>query len=447
MVEFEIEKLFDKFDHRISLAGDEHVAILYGLNGLGKTTILRILDGLLSWNASVLRDIPFERVAMKFDNDVSLQITKEQSISSGEKPGHRYQLYLLKGGKQYGYLDWKAEDSIKGVTAIQQRHPYLRPLDDNYWEDITDGEIISTNEIQRRFGIDVTEDMSVQPVNSWLRASLPDVSVRLIDTQRVFRAYPRPPRGRNRHPSAPPDANSVSSYGRQLAQSIQQVLARYYEETQKLDQSFPSRLLSAMKTPQINSASSSQADAVNAKFAQVDEKRQRLRDAGLLQKEEDLVSLHQESPGEIQKLLNVYLSDILAKLSVFNDILARIELLKRIIDEHFRFKQLKISRDIGFEFLTDNGKSLSASKLSSGEQHIVILVYELLFVEQPGTLILIDEPEISLHISWQSSFLEDVERIAKINQNDVLIATHSPQIIGNRLDITQALEAPVESAR
>jgi predicted ATPase len=44
-------------------------------------------------------------------------------------------------------------------------------------------------------------------------------------------------------------------------------------------------------------------------------------------------------------------------------------------------------------------------------------------------LVLIDEPEISLHVGWQVAFIPDIQRIAEIRGLRFIVATHSPQII------------------
>ena len=71
-----------------------------------------------------------------------------------------------------------------------------------------------------------------------------------------------------------------------------------------------------------------------------------------------------------------------------------------------------------------------------------MLLYQLLFKVDKDSLILIDEPELSLHIAWQEEFLRDLKRIASVSSFDVLIATHSPQIIGERWDLTVELKGP-----
>jgi predicted ATP-binding protein involved in virulence len=48
---------------------------------------------------------------------------------------------------------------------------------------------------------------------------------------------------------------------------------------------------------------------------------------------------------------------------------------------------------------------------------------------------LIDEPELSLHVTWQKAFLTELMAIIRSVNFDVLIATHSPFIVGDRFDL------------
>jgi predicted ATP-binding protein involved in virulence len=155
---------------------------------------------------------------------------------------------------------------------------------------------------------------------------------------------------------------------------------------------------------------------------------------------------HFEVPTSIDNskvdVLSVYIEDVDKKLSVFDDLFTRIDLFKNILSRRFLFKEVSINKNDGIVFFTSDGAPLSASSLSSGEQHEVVLLYQLLFKVKPHSLILIDEPELSLHIAWQEQFLNDLERITSLSDFDVLIATHSPQIISNRWDLTVELKGP-----
>ncbi len=139
-------------------------------------------------------------------------------------------------------------------------------------------------------------------------------------------------------------------------------------------------------------------------------------------------------------VLSVYVRDVAQKLAVFDDLAGKIDLLKSIINRRFRHKRIVVSRDKGIRFTTDTGQPLDATSLSSGEQHELVMLCELLFKIQKDSLILIDEPEISLHIAWQQEFLQDLLEMVRLSGFDVLLATHSPQIINDRWDLTVQLE-------
>ena len=123
--------------------------------------------------------------------------------------------------------------------------------------------------------------------------------------------------------------------------------------------------------------------------------------------------------------------------------LNRIELIRSIVDARFLQKTISIDRREGFVAHTRDGRRLKLSGLSSGEQHELVLLYELLFRAEQNTFILIDEPELSLHIAWQQQFLRDLLKITKVASLTALVATHSPQIIHDRWDLTVELLGPI----
>ena len=130
------------------------------------------------------------------------------------------------------------------------------------------------------------------------------------------------------------------------------------------------------------------------------------------------------------------------KPEVFDNLTDKIELFVRIVNSKFIHKRMEISKDSGFVFTSSDGKILRPENLSSGEQHAVVLFHVLLFKVQSDTLILIDEPELSLHVVWQQQFIKDIQDIIRLDGFDVLVATHSPQIIHDRWDLAVALKDP-----
>ena len=54
---------------------------------------------------------------------------------------------------------------------------------------------------------------------------------------------------------------------------------------------------------------------------------------------------------------------------------------------------------------------------------------------------MIDEPELSLHVTWQNKFIDELKQIVEQSKFDVLIATHSATIVGNNSHLMQRLNA------
>ncbi len=66
--------------------------------------------------------------------------------------------------------------------------------------------------------------------------------------------------------------------------------------------------------------------------------------------------------------------------------------------------------------------------LSSGERQILLLLVEIVRRIKPGGLILIDEPEISLHPTWQRALVAALDKIIEQYDAQVVLATHSLEI-------------------
>ncbi|MGB3693155.1 MAG: AAA family ATPase [Spirulinaceae cyanobacterium] len=193
-------------------------------------------------------------------------------------------------------------------------------------------------------------------------------------------------------------------------------------------------------------------EELRQKLNKLESTRSRLIEVGLLDKEEEaeFQIQAQDIDESTKNALSVYVEDVEKKLNVFAETARKIDLLRRIINKKFAYsyKEIKFSKDKGFIFATlyddssTEAKKLSPTDLSSGEQHELVLLYELLFKVQPNSLVMIDEPELSLHVGWQIQFLEDLKEITKLADLDILMATHSPDIIQDRWDLTVELKRP-----
>ncbi|MEW3721718.1 AAA family ATPase [Pseudomonas aeruginosa] len=86
---------------------------------------------------------------------------------------------------------------------------------------------------------------------------------------------------------------------------------------------------------------------------------------------------------------------------------------------------LKLTKNI-----KGNSQELSLRRASSGEQCLLVIILGIAGSIENNTLILIDEPEISLHPSWQEKFMDLLIKVfADYEKCHFIIATHSPQIV------------------
>ncbi len=82
-------------------------------------------------------------------------------------------------------------------------------------------------------------------------------------------------------------------------------------------------------------------------------------------------------------------------------------------------------------FKTKDGSYIDIDSLSNGEKQILSYALLLFVRGLQNYLILIDEPEFSLHPSWQNKITGVFQRYASEYNCQVILATHSPQIIGS----------------
>ena len=135
-------------------------------------------------------------------------------------------------------------------------------------------------------------------------------------------------------------------------------------------------------------------------------------------------------------LINMYLQAFSNALMTFEDFYNKLKLLTEILNERNKItmKTFTFSRTDGIEINTD-GKILPLKKLSSGEKNDLVMFYNLIFKSKNGGIVLIDEPEISLHIEWQETVLDKMLKICKLNNLQAIISTHSPHIVSGHVEL------------
>ena len=167
-----------------------------------------------------------------------------------------------------------------------------------------------------------------------------------------------------------------------------------------------------------------------------------LTDSRLLRKKTDTEIAEHELDSISLAIYSDRLKQILNDPNQSAANISRIDAFKKIVDRSdFSSKYLEINKLFGFRFGAKDELStkIPLDSLSSGEKHLLIQVFELLFNAQQDTLVLIDEPELSFHMMWQVNYLKMIQEIAHVRGFQYLIATHSPHIFNNMWSLTTDL--------
>ena len=251
--------------------------------------------------------------------------------------------------------------------------------------------------------------------------------VRLVETQRLLRG----------ESSLFPTVDWIA---KNLAAKIADCLSQYANESQEMTRTFLQRVL------RTNGGGPSPED-IRVRVRSVQAELERLSALGLLRAGDEVPSspvTDQEIEGADSgrlAMLTQYVADQEVALKAFRHLADRLQILEKALASKFDDKVIRPAQGEGLIATNKNGVRVPLSALSSGEQHILVLFYELLFLAPEGTLVLIDEPEISMHILWQKEMVEDIVRIAAIAKLDVVMATHSPYIAGERSDLMVPMRA------
>ncbi len=409
-----VNGLFNQFNHHIDFNIDERITILHGINGVGKTTILRMINNLFNLRIFAFNEIPFSSFVVELSNGNKIKIEKKQT-----KNRKAVELHVNKDKVDFQKFD---------IDHFIKRIPWIDRINDNVFYDRRTDEALSLDDLIIRY----EEDFPSKGIkNSDLDSKLDRIPIQFIEASRLLRVEKQDELHRRRDPVT----HTVKIYAHELQQRIRSVMAEYAKKTQELEQTFPFRLLK----PSEHYTYEQLKEHINA----LQNKRKELRDIGFLPTTDAAsASLDANSIDSLEThhaaVMNLYIKDSEEKLMVLESLSKKIKLLLKIINSKFQGKQLRIDEKEGLVIIGKDGK-IDLTLLSSGEQHEIVMFYDLIFKVEPNTLVMIDEPELSLHITWQNKFIDELKKIVEQSKFDVLIATHSPTIVGNNSHLMVAL--------
>ncbi|MFI0513099.1 AAA family ATPase [Streptomyces sp. WSLK1-5] len=157
-------------------------------------------------------------------------------------------------------------------------------------------------------------------------------------------------------------------------------------------------------------------------------------------KEDSFLDVLQDTPGEQLRVADAVLQPFLeaqeARLDALSSVVKLLSTLTREVNRFFESsgKRATYTTQRGFRVVSDDGQVLQPESLSSGERQILLLLLNTVLARQSTPLFLIDEPELSLNVKWQRQLMGALLSLTEGASVQFVVATHSIEVITGHRD-------------
>lgn len=433
-----VENMHGQFD--VDMGFEPGLNVLYGKNGRGKTTLVHVISNALEQDFERFRFLKFDKIRIESSKDGVLEIFKDE---------HTGAISVFINGSRASYESNKPEisavekktiaDEIGGIatylpafrSVLERSRRNARPGDPNESE----FDRVFNSEMARLHGNDETPTFVYEH-----REQASNTAMKTATCRQWFGMFVPV----IRYPSVADVEEGLGEEWSSAQTKINRSEQRMFEDTfLKIFRSIAGWDTVTVKRPSaeiiasIQKAITSDEGALDAgpRGAVFDELVSALQSPNL------------QSEGN-NALLEIYNDALQERNSLRVELLENSRAFEASVNKFLDKKTLKIGRPdfaIGRRTrrligVTSNGKPnlLGLSSLSSGERQIITILYSASRAEQFNGPLLIDEPELSLHVDWQRIILRELERQAEGRQ--IIACTHSPEVGADHFERTQDFE-------
>ncbi|MCY3864026.1 MAG: AAA family ATPase [Chloroflexi bacterium] len=421
-----VKGLFGMFDHEIPLNQESRITIVHGPNGVGKTVLLELVHALFHYEYERFWITPFESLQVELEGRLVFHVIK----MPGDVPDGNYKIF------GFGLEDLAIEDEDRtelehipffpnyaGSENITQFLKEIRPdLKLNYFpRERHQMYWVSEDDKTEVF---VLEDLLILypelhnivygEAPEWFQELMNEADLEYVSTGRL---------------------KSDSMF-------LEWQTAEYFMELAEKENLIVDDVIPSPPNTLETLFSRASPTKLKARYHASHLNMLRILEG------EDSRTVKLEKLGAVLDELETWLArdDVIGRgsdsdlttegvqLQVQRDFDLAVDLFLSIVNSRVLFKDVSFDREMGLRVVAEHGNDVPLSALSSGEEQLLVLYYKLLFEFEDDTLVMIDEPELSMNVVWQRNFLKDLQRIIELRKFDVLIATHSPQIIHDKWD-------------
>lgn len=436
-----IKELYGCYNYEVNFNSD--VTFIYGANGCGKTTILNITEAIITGQLFKLFNYDFKNIELKYANSSNLDDVKTISIYS-----EKTEISVIFNGQNYLIKIIDSEDNIRSMRSTREisrfylnRYDFLTeirktfnyvylPLNRSYisydeseeiypyprfhnkyladddvyiGNDNRDGAMIKIESlIYQKYS---RANVSINRINDSFRNSMLKPQIELSNTY-DFKNF----------------LNEIKNYDIPKLKKTQTAYIKILKDFKLIDEAEEDNYNSFFKnfikefSHFVNNNSNNEGFPLDLFF--------KFQEISRIQKTIEIAKKMEQKKAAVTKPMETFLST-----------------MNNFIKNSEDGKEICINNDGQVFFKTKySQKQISIQHLSSGEKQLITFFANLIFKvkDKSSGIFVVDEPELSLHLSWQKIFIDKVLEINKDIQ--LIFATHAPEIIGRRRDKMYKLE-------
>ena len=432
IVRITVEKLFGQFTYELPMHDDpadvSTLFLLYGDNGSGKTTILNMLFRLLSCldgrgYKNYLTKIIFRRFRVELAGGMAVDASRPDGRLEGP-----YTATILRGEEVLERVDFPNPLS----ESEEERAKRIR-----HFLDILDGLGLGLHLLpdNRRIQGGIADDprLAIQRVAYWHGRS--------SEITHTF------------EPTDPEEAVEREELKRAVSRAAQWIRQQAYKGSNTGQKN-----VNAMYTDIARSIAASPTDTTDDMHTKVGVLAGKLED--LARKSEafakfGLISelrvekmngalVSMLSPDGVRIMFNVmspYVRSIEEQLNALENIHGVLSAFVNNLNRFFAGSKT-VGYDLrkGFTVRSNTGNRLDLDVLSSGEKHLLFLMCNTIVARDKASILIIDEPEISLNIKWQRRLIRALLDCIRGSNVQLVFATHSIELLAQHKDQVIRLE-------
>ncbi len=448
-----VEGLFGLYTYRLPGEGElSDAAILYGENGVGKSTLLRLSFHLLSGagdrgHRGALYNAQFNRLEIDLANGTTL-------VAAKNDPNYPklVNLWITRGEKPLAWWPYLPREERQSA-------------EEQYYYDPTEGlRIIRTKKMPERLALfDKSVPYGEEAYLKALREQVPMVFIlhaeRRLDSDSVSDPNDEIELRRLLRLDEPKRISDLVVRSRSIALSQALAAAARWVQSKAVQganqgsmnvHSVYKNVLEHLMTPRpvrADAVPDSALPSLIGRLREIETKTTDLAKYELATKLSTSDFIKALSGGRKRKdkqiaasLVQPYVESLEGRLKALEPIYDVVDHFVTTLNEFLADKSVSFKLSKGFKIVNRLGAPLDAAQLSSGEQQLFLLFCYVLIARDHPSVFMIDEPEISLNIRWQRKLIQSLLDVTREARIQFIFASHSMELLAQHRSRVVKLE-------